>query len=220
MTTRLHPYDFVFEQFDESNFRDIQDEAGPPEELDLSKFAKLSSVHRSLQELGAYEMSEDGAEAVAQYVTLLFVAFRYWRAGRRTVSPQRADLEAHMGDAPSSPPAPPHDALYITLPEQLFWAQTGPEAPHEPIEGMFVTFTAAADSYTVAAVLGLRPERHGFSQLSVTAGGSDLEAAPECIRQPPFEPVMEGGTQAGFHSVTSEAELLQLARVAMESATQ
>ncbi len=47
MTTRLHPYDFVFEQFDESNFRDIQNEAGPPEELDLSKFAKLSSV-RSL----------------------------------------------------------------------------------------------------------------------------------------------------------------------------
>jgi hypothetical protein len=220
MTTRLHPYDFVFEQFDESNFRDIRDEAGPPEELDLSNFAKLSSVHRSLQEMGAYEMSEHAADALAQYMTLLFVAFRYWRAGRHTVSPKRAQLEAHMSDAPGTPPAPPHDALYISLPEQLFWAQTDPEAPHEPIEGMFVTFTAAADSYTVAAVLGLRPERHGFSQLSVTAGGNDLVAAPECIRQPPFEPIMEGGTQAGFHSVTSEAELLQLARVAMESATQ
>jgi hypothetical protein len=85
---------------------------------------------------------------------------------------------------------------------------------------MFVTFTAAADSYTVAAVLGLRPERNGFSQLSVTAAASDLVAAPKCIRQPPFEPVMEGGAQAGFHSVTSEAELLHLARVAMESARQ
>jgi hypothetical protein len=40
------------------------------------------------------------------------------------------------------------------------------------------------------------------------------------MRDPPFAPVMEGGVAAGFKSVTSDGELLHLARLALKSAAE
>ena len=42
------------------------------------------------------------------------------------------------------------------------------------------------------AALGLRSERGGFSQISVTATDTDVEAAPHTVRTPLFAPLMAG----------------------------
>jgi hypothetical protein len=64
-------------------------------------------------------------------------------------------------------------------------------------------------------VLGLRAERDGFSQISVVAHPDDLRAAPDLARPDRFEPVLEGGTRAGFRSIVSPAELLLLTHLAL-----
>jgi hypothetical protein len=69
------------------------------------------------------------------------------------------------------------------------------------------------------AVLGLREDRDGFSQISVTATSADVAAAAPS-RQPALGPAMPGGDVAGFHSVTSVAEMLLLVRLALLSSEQ
>ena len=65
------------------------------------------------------------------------------------------------------------------------------------------------------AVLGLRPERGGFSQIALTVPPEDLAQAKDFVRRPRFAPVLEGGERAGVKSLVSEAELLHLAHLAL-----
>ena len=67
----------------------------------------------------------------------------------------------------------------------------------------------------VLAVLGLRPEREGFSQIAVAAPPEEVAGAARLARRPPFAPVLEGGERAGMKSLVSEAELLHLAHLAL-----
>ncbi len=76
---------------------------------------------------------------------------------------------------------------------------------------------AGGGSMTLLAVLGLRADRQGFSQLTATADTRALAAAAGCVRQPLFGSVVEGGPQAGVRSITSEAELVYLAHLALHS---
>ncbi len=85
---------------------------------------------------------------------------------------------------------------------------------------MFVVRNDCDLQLTVVAVLGLRPDRDGFSQITVSATVADMLAAAATRREPPFGPVMDGGREAGFLSVTSEGELLHLAHLALLSATE
>lgn len=183
---------------------------------DLTTFAQAPAVQHLLQRVEAPELLEREPAAAAEYLTLLYAAFRFWDAGERLVPVDRPALEPALDTAPEPLRlAVPDSACYVQLPHQWFWAQVGPGGPHEPLDGMFVAAGARGDALTVVAVLGLRPDRPGFSQVSLTAHPDDVQAAPALARSDRFAPVLEGGDRAGFRSVTSAAELLLLTQLAL-----
>jgi hypothetical protein len=82
---------------------------------------------------------------------------------------------------------------------------------------MFVVPSPRGDEITILAVLGLRAERGGFTQITVRASPRDFVAARAMRRTAPFAPLMEGGEAAGFHSVATAAELVTLTHLALLS---
>ena len=90
----------------------------------------------------------------------------------------------------------------MALTKHRFWATIDEDRPHEPVDGLFVVTTKSQSELMVLAILGLRPERDGFSQITVTANISGVLEAASTMRSPPFAPVMDGGQEAGFRIVT------------------
>jgi hypothetical protein len=78
-----------------------------------------------------------------------------------------------------------------------------------------VVASPRGDEVTLLAVLGLRQERGGFTQVTVHARPTDFAAARGAQRDPPFAPVMDGGTSGGVLSVATPAELLTLVQLAL-----
>jgi len=185
-------------------------------ERDRMTFARDPDVQRLLQRIESPELIEQAPEAAPQYLTALYAAWRFHATGARVVSVDRATLEPVLDEQPpTSMPDVPGGACYLQLPHQWFWGQVAEEAPHEPLDGMFVTPSRRGDELVVVAVLGLRPERDGFSQISVIAHPDDLRAAPGLARTDRFAPVLAGGARAGVRSVVSPAELLLLTHLAL-----
>ncbi len=129
-------------------------------------------------------------EGADEYLRLLYAGYHFWKSGNRY--------------------------LYHALPEHRYWAQVAEGAPHEPVDGFFII---PGREWVIVAVLGLRADRPGFSQVSVVASADDVANA-RSPRDQPFAPAMAGGDAAGFSSITSVAELLALARLALDSAQQ
>lgn len=215
--SRLHPFDFVFADFAAKHFPEIQREAPDPN-LDLGTLTRLPATQNALQALGGLD-PDDSAPVITEYLLLLFAAYRYWVAGQSTRTVARPALEALLADSPAEHAPFPEGACYLQLPGHMFWATIGEAAPHEPLDGLFVIGPGASGEVTVVAVLGLRSGREGFSQIAVTAPGAEIAAVEATLPSPAFAPMMQGGAEAGFRSVTSEAELLYLARLALDSAT-
>lgn len=212
MMTRLHPFDYVFAELADSRFEEIRKQGW---ERDLTFFGKLPAV-RSLLDAVSPPDAEGDADALAEYLASLFVAFRYWEAGRHTYRIARDDLERRLSAPIAALPPVPRGACYLDFPERWFWARINQEAPHEPLDGLFVAVGGAPPSaVTVVAVLGLRPERGGFSQITVSGDASSLHHAVAMRREPPFAPAMEGGAAGDVRSVASEGELLHLASLAL-----
>jgi hypothetical protein len=215
--SRPHPFDLVFSHLADTAFPEIRAEAQDPA-MDLSTLARLPSSQRLLGELGSPDLAEENPAVVGEYLALLFVAYRYWLVDAHTLSVDRDKLGAAIERGPQGTTVVPHDACYVALPEHWCWATIGEGQPHEPLDGMFVVKAKGRAEITIVAILGLRPGREGFSQITVTGSADDVSAASKEMRNPPFAPLMEGGTEAGFKSVTSEGELLLLAHLALESA--
>lgn len=214
--TRITPFDLAFADLAD-RFEEVRTEAERQQRdtADRGQFASIPAVQRIVDDVAAAELVEEAPEAADEYLTLLYAAYRYWATGRPTVSLTRETLEKLLTAGTSHRPvAVPEDACYLQLPERVVWAQIGPDQPHEPMDGLFVVAGPAGRERTVVAVLGLRPERGGFSQITVIATPEDLAAAPDEARRPPFAPVLAGGERMGLKSVTSPAELLLLAALA------
>ncbi|MCH7874050.1 MAG: hypothetical protein IH965_01975 [Gemmatimonadetes bacterium] len=215
---RLHPFDQVFGGLTHEldALRTGADQAG----LDLRssvEFAKVPEVQRLLSILESPTLIANDPRAAAEYLSLLFVAYRFWDAGAEVCPAPREALEPALdADLPTTPLRVPHGACYVQLPLHWVWAQVSPDAPHEPMDGMFVTVSPRGDQLTIVAVLGIRAERSGFSQISLAVHPSEVAAARDQIRPDRFAPLMEGGAPAGFRSVASAAELLVLTQLALE----
>jgi hypothetical protein len=239
---RSTPYDLVFgvEAIDDRLFPPIGEEAearGHPLD-DPDRFLFLTSVGRLLQAIvGAGEEQEGAAtpgggsgEALKQHGRLLFHAFHFWRGGKPVVDldEQRLrallDGEVVVGDWTLTAPAP---AGYLRLPRNLVWAAPAAALRPEPADGFFWAFDVAAtdpsDSGTARAappalhllmVLGVRPDRPGFSVVTAT-GVLDREQhwadvdAREGSRD--FATTLPGGELDRLYSIESTAELLKLA---------
>jgi hypothetical protein len=183
---------------------------------DRGEFAMVPEVQRLLAELESPELVAQQPEAVQEYLELLHAMYRFDTAGRRVVSPARAQLQPWLRRLPpAEPPKVPGGACYVQLPAHWWWGQRGPDAPHEPLDGVFVVAAPRGDEVTLLAVLGLREERGGFTQVTVHARPEDFAAARGVQRDPPFAPLMDGGTSGGVLSVATPAELLTLVQLAL-----
>ena len=214
--TRLHPFDHAFGALAGTRFVEIRDEAlaAHRELRDRAQFVSVPSVQRLLNDLESPELLDAHPEAAAEYVASLYVAFRFWEAGCLTAYPSRAHLEGAMATAPEGDrPSVPQGACYLQLPERWIWAQIDPDGPHEPLDGIFVVEDALGRDLSVLAVLGLREDRPGFSQIALTAVPDDLRAAG--AEHPDFTPMLDGGDAAGLKSITTTAALLHLIALAL-----
>ncbi len=217
--SRMHPFDLVFSELVETFFPRIRDEA-PDTSIDLDTLARLPAAQQLLRELGSPELAEADPHAVTEYLALLFVAYRFWAAGAHTLWLDRDKLDAAIDSASTDLPLVEHDACYLAFPERWYWATIGDNQPHEPLDGMFVVNAKSQRAWTVAAILVLRSGRDGFSQITVTGGADDVAGAARDRRDPPFAPVMDGGGEAGFKSVTTAGDLLPQAHLALISAAE
>lgn len=210
--SRPTPFDLVFADLAEAHFGDVAQEAEQRNQdvTDRAQFASLPTVQRILGAMEVPGLIEQAPEAAAEYLSVLYAAYHFWAAGKPVVALDRSSLEERLS---VSPPAVT-DARYVQLPERIVWAQIAPDQPHEPIDGLFVAAGPQGREYTVVAILGLRPDRGGFSQITAVATPEEFAAAPSESRTPPFAPVLEGGDRMGFKSVTNSAELLLLAALA------
>jgi hypothetical protein len=228
------PYDLVFGagSIDDRLFPPIQGEAeargGALDDPD--RFLFLAGVGRLLQaiagppEAGESEPAERpseqpgqqrGGQAFRQHGRLLYHAFHYWRAGKVALEMDEArvrrllDREAPVGPGRLVTPAP---AGYIRLPRNLVWAAPAPGLRPEPADGFF--WMAAAPMLHLLLVLGVRPDRPGFSVVAATgelpAAGhwADADARPGGRD---FATTLPGGELDRLYSLETETELLKLA---------
>jgi hypothetical protein len=186
---------------------------------DRTDFAAVPDVQRLLSDFESPDVVAAHPEAAAEYLLLLHAAYRFNAAGRRVVTPGPPALERWAGRLPpATAPDVPGGACYLQLPEQRWWVQRAPDAPHEPMDGVFLTLAPRNDEIALLAILGLRAERGGFTQVSVQARPADFAAARTMRRDPPFAPLMEGGTAARFRSIATAAELLTLVQIGLLAA--
>lgn len=215
--TRLDPFELVFGDHDDEIDALAAALSGPRTVgTDLGAFAAHPAVRALLARLEPAELLETQPAASGEYLLWIYVAAAYARAGHRVLVPDRDRLHAAMaGILPQTPVPVPDGACYIRFPERWLWSQVQPDAPHEPIDGVFAVDGPGTGNVTALAVLGLRPERAGFSQISVTIRRSDVSAAAAAVRPDRFAPAMDGGRAAGFRSIVSPAELLVVTQLAL-----
>lgn len=179
-------------------------------------FPNIPAVQRLLEEVESPAVVEEQPAAAAEYLIALYAAYRLWDAGRHIVPIDRAALEPRLdSDPPRAFPAVPAGACYLQLPERWLWARVADDAPYEPLDGLFVAEAPSGDEITVVAVLGVHPDRRGFSQVSLSVPVEDIVAAREEMRTPRFAPAMPGGQAAGLRSIVAVGELLVLTHLAL-----
>jgi hypothetical protein len=217
--TRPTPFDLVFAPLaDRLAALTAAAAAAGRNPAERREFALVPDVQRLLADLETPDVVERHPEAADEYLTLLHAAYAFDAAGRRMVVTTRSQLEPWLVRlAPAAAPRIPGGVCYVQLPAPWFWARRGDDGPHEPLDGMFAVASPRGDEVTVLAILGLRSERGGFTQVTVRARPADFAAARAVRREPPFAPLMEGGMTAGFRSVASGGELLTLLHLALHS---
>ena len=177
--------------------------------VDRDAFVLDPGVGRVLRDL----VPDDApAEAVTSYAGLLHALYLHWAAGRPVRAPDRERLRARLA-GPPAPPPPPDGTVYLQLPERLVWAEPAPGAAHEPLDGVFVT--ASPRAVRVLAVLGFRPGRAGFTTVEAASPRPVPTVPARAGGTAPFATVLPAGERMGFLSVTSEAELVALALLAL-----
>ncbi|MGD8726050.1 MAG: hypothetical protein PVH40_00325 [Gemmatimonadales bacterium] len=218
--SRTSPFEHAFAALAAQHFAGIRQDASDQHKntTDLPQFASLGTVQRLLDELHSPEALETEPEAAAEYLAGLYVAFRFWDADQPTFPVDRERLELALEQPlPATFPRVPDGACYLQLPERWFWAQVESDEPHEPIDGLFVVEGAYHREILLLVVLGLRSDRPGFSQVSLSARAEDLAQAADEARQPLFTPVLDGGKAAGLKSLVSEADVLVLAHLGLQT---
>jgi len=182
---------------------------------DRDRFILLEPVGRLLREIIP---PDGGPDALEVHALLLHHAYLFWAAEQRVYQISDEALRRAVGE-PRITTELPHPAQYLQLPELRVWGAPTEGAPPEPLDGMFVSETAAgAGAIDVLAIFGMRPDRPGFSAVGLegradpddpTAGEIEIAAARD-DGSAPFAPQLAGGTAAGLYSVANAGELLLL----------
>lgn len=207
-STRPTPFDLVFGPLAAERFPAIQSafEASHGDPHDRDAFLMVRDVIQLVHDLRPDEgMGED----IAQLAAFLHHAYLFWLAGTPTLEIPAAGLTTLLeaGASTGGEAATPPPAFYVQLPERRVWAEVVPGAPHEPMDGCFLTL-GPDESLRVLAAFGLRPDRPGLSVVEVAGPRTGRLARPD--GSPLFAPVLEGGATAGLASITGGEELLEL----------
>jgi hypothetical protein len=214
---RLDAFTHAFGFLAADRFSEIRSDANTEarDTTDRSQFAALRSVQHLLGDVEDPALVERDPEAAAEYLNALFVAYRFWDAGSHMIHIARDALDAVLSSPPSDVPQVPHGACYLLFPERWFWARIGPDQPHEPLDGIFVAKGGNGREVSMLAVLGLRADRPGFSQVTLSVSTEEFVAVPPDVNTSPFAPTLDGGEAAGLKSVSTTGELLYLTRLAL-----
>lgn len=195
---------------------------GQPREPSGGEKPPVAGLEGDVPEEPAEEASDgpDDTDAIRQYGRLLYHAFHYWRAHKPTRRVDEAGLRwllddvSSVGDWSLNPPA---SSGYVQLPRNLVWAEPAPGLRPEPADGFFWTLTEPADEAAqlhVLLVLGVRPDRAGFSVVPATGvldtepHWADINARPDGTD---FETSLPGGEMDQLYSIETAAEVLKLA---------
>jgi len=216
VTDRPTPFGLAFGALAGERFPEIAAALarGPTSSADRDAFVLVQPAGALLQDLIAPDAPADAIDA---YVRLLHHAYRHWTAGRWVYRVS----DVVLARAASGGPLSTHlacQALYLQLPEHRVWRVPGPGETAEPLDGMFVTETAAPGTVAVLGISGMHRHRPGFSAVAVEGhADADDPTGEELLVQvrrddgsPAFAPLLPGGREAGLYSVANAGELLLL----------
>jgi hypothetical protein len=222
---RITPYDVVFggAGFDQARFELLREQAASFGATRPSELLLLPAAGELLRELLPDDDGRDHGELAAQTGALLFHAFRYWLHGQQVYEIAEPLLRpllqggAEPRDWEFVAPVP---SGYLQLPQRLLWARVAEEAAPEPVDGFFWS-TAAAPARSGPAcldlllALGVRPGRPGISLVELAVEGEPPLQQWAAVHARPdgtdFANILPGGELQGYHSLTTQAEVLKLA---------
>ncbi|HEX9165985.1 MAG TPA: hypothetical protein VF862_08750 [Gemmatimonadales bacterium] len=231
---RPTPYELAIAPWADERFLPVRQALGElgvdPWDRDAFLMAKpvVELVHALRPEAGV-------GEGMDEFVALLHAAFLYWMHGeplRRLEEedfvgllgtggrPDRPPLRAGEDEATGGRPGLGYDAAgaahqaarrvssieYVQFPPLRIWGAPGEGAAHEPLDGCFLV--RRGGRLAVVGILGAHPGRDGFTVVAVEGARPGELSRPDGT--PLFGPVMEGGSEAGLHSLTGMEELLEL----------
>jgi len=203
---RPTPYDLAIAPWADERFTPVRQALGDlgvdPWDRDAFLMAKpvVELVH-------ALRPDEGVGEGMDEFVALLHAAFLYWMQGEPLRRLETGELAGLLGPESSGLPAAAAPTIgYVQFPPLRIWGAPGQGVAHEPFDGCFLV--RRHDRLAVVGILGAHPGRDGFTVVAVEGRRPGGLSRPDGT--PLFGPVMEGGAEAGLHSLTGMEELLEL----------
>jgi hypothetical protein len=212
---RLTPFDVVFSDLARDRFPEIRAslEAASVDPRNRDAFLLDRNVVQVLRDI----VPDEGVgEAVDQHVALLHNAYLFWHAGQRVIRLTREQTEQLVAQREVDGARVDDQTIYVQFPERTLWAQINEGAPHEPLDGVFVS---PVDSQVrVLGIFGMHPDRIGFSVAEVSGPrlATDVREDGSSL----FAPLLSGGAAARLFSVDGAPELVELGARASEVARQ
>src|SRR6478672_3478302 len=206
--TRPTPFDLAFQDAVQSEFPAIHDalEKAGTDPRDRDAFLMVREVISLIRDLRPDEGLGSGIDQLA---ALVHHAYLFWDGGGATVELSSSELETLLQFGPSGKTVEGALAkpLYAQLPLRRMWARVVDGDPAEPLDGCFIHL-ADESTLRVLAVLGMHPERPGFSVVEV------IGHLPGRLQRedgtPLFSAALPGGDRAGLFSIVGGEELLEL----------
>jgi hypothetical protein len=205
--SRESPFELAFAPW-RDRFPRIRESLDGEDPRDRDRFLLNREVAALLLELRPDEGYGEGTEAMA---ALIHHGYLFWESGEVVQTVQAEQLGRIIAPSwtrtlrPSGRPAVLPS--YVQLPPFAVWGVLE-AVPPEPLDGWFAS--RPDQTLQVLAVFGIRPGRAGFTTLEVAGKRPDLARRDDGA--PLFAPLEFGsGLPAGPGTVTSEAELLELA---------
>jgi hypothetical protein len=210
---RPTPFDLVFDVIARDRFPEVRASLEGSAADPANRDAFLLDRH-VVQVLRDIVPDEGVGEAVDQHVALLHNAYLFWQGGQRIVRLTREQTESLLAAPGANGKGQTFPTLYVQFPERTVWAQINEGAPHEPLDGVFVT--SVGDEFRVLGIFGMHPDRVGFSVAEVS--GSRLNQEKRADGSALFAPLLPGGAAANLYSVDGAPELVELGARAADAA--
>ncbi|MEK6687907.1 MAG: hypothetical protein AABZ01_05535 [Gemmatimonadota bacterium] len=203
---RPTPWDLVFRELGPERFPALADELrdSGTDPWDRDGFLLRRPVVELLRDL----RPEGGVgEAMDEMAALVHLAFLSWHAGGPVLVLGEPTLKDLLRGEPSQSTDGPSRAYYAQLAARKLWGMPVEGGAAEPLDGCFVARHGSTCS--VAGIFGLHHHRDGFTVVGVTGPAPSLTMREDGSAL--FAPALAGGREAGLHSITGMAELLELA---------